>query len=191
MKKKKSSYRDVKWKTKDGKILRIRQMTDDHLLNAHRYLRRLLEEEKNQWNLFGAGGMLGPSEDSIAFEHASEAEAESFEDRFKMEYGVTILRKEIEYRKLEPLPLYVNITTVEGKGVIKKMVTGKTFIPDPTVREMKIVKDKDKNCDYLLPIGKKVKVHEHDEFNYVITHIDGKECKYPLPCPKCMFDILK
>lgn len=38
------SFRHTKWKTKDGQVLRIREMTSEHLRNATKFMERKIEQ---------------------------------------------------------------------------------------------------------------------------------------------------
>ena len=94
---------DMNWKTADGRIIPISKMTDSHLLNAHRYIRKgeLCLDEMREAEFHP---VFGPRGDGATW--AFEQELEELE-MFVISAGPykEAMSEEIEKRGLKPLSL--------------------------------------------------------------------------------------
>jgi HIRAN domain len=93
----------MKWKTKDGREIRIQDMEDSHLLNAHRHVRKT-QQNYDLILYYADHPIWGPRGDGAQMAFESElnvAEEASYEAAVIKPY----LEDEIKKRKLIPLPL--------------------------------------------------------------------------------------
>lgn len=93
---------DIEWTTKDGRKIKVKDLTDSHLLNIQRMLCQQVEDEKHYSSVIGT--FWAP-------------QGEMAQDAFEYEWGcamqavataviwLMITEPEIEKRGLEPLPL--------------------------------------------------------------------------------------
>ena len=91
------------WKTKEGKKIPLNKMEDDHLLNAHRFVRRKLKEIQEEEAL-----RLCSIPEEISEYDIQDMFNESVflgDEKYVYNFWKKQLRKEIKKRELEPLPL--------------------------------------------------------------------------------------
>jgi len=96
-----------------GKKIHISEMSDIHLLNAHRMVNEQLIELKNiQENAF----VFAPGENAMAYEDDFAAVDETYRKYDDLKPRERILSKELDRRKLKPLPLRMVARRTVGKG---------------------------------------------------------------------------
>jgi len=94
----------MKWRTREGKEVEIKSMTDSHLLNAHRYLQRRINDLRELEQF--AFSPFAPSEGTVAaddLESCLSGEGGVFDQVISLSVSRNILKKEIKRRGLTPL----------------------------------------------------------------------------------------
>lgn len=104
-----------KWKTKDGKVMKITEMTDSHLLNAHRYCRRK-QDDYHQMLTASAHPIWAPRGDGACEAFDRELD-ELSEVSFQAAIAEKYLLQEIEKRGLTPLEFKPTDPLPSGKLV--------------------------------------------------------------------------
>jgi len=102
------------WTTRDGRKIPVTEMTDNHLLNAHRMVReKLIDIENFQRN----GFIFAPNEDTMAYDDFETAYLDSFERYGCLSVWVEILANEIERRGLKPLEPRIKEVKIKVKNI--------------------------------------------------------------------------
>lgn len=89
----------MKWKTKDGKLIEVKDMTDNHLLNTQRYMQRRVKDIQEESS--ACAGMCFQGEMA---QYYQEQETDALVEQVLN--AVDVLRyfnDELKHRKLEPL----------------------------------------------------------------------------------------
>ena len=89
------------WITQNGRKIPIDQMTNNHLLNTHRFVRRKLVEA-NELEMF-AYSPFAPSEGTIAADDLEKCLNDLWEQKFALSSWEERIDKDIARRNLEPL----------------------------------------------------------------------------------------
>jgi hypothetical protein len=111
------------WTTKDGRRIRVTEMSDQHVLNCWKMFDRIIAKEKEALQFF-LHPFWGPSPGSMA-EMMLEEEfySEEFSSKSRRRYKWrTIFEKELESRGV-PVP---NKTVPEGPPEVEVVETGST-----------------------------------------------------------------
>jgi len=102
------------WTTRDGRKIPVTEMTDNHLLNAHRMVReKLIDIENFQRNAF----IFAPNEDTMAYDDFETAYLDSFERYGCLFVWAEILANEIERRGLKPLEPRIKEVKIKVKSI--------------------------------------------------------------------------
>lgn len=91
-----SDFRDIEWKMKDGKMIKLRDMSDSHLANCIRLVDSRIDDEDG-WIGTLSGMFWDP--DSMASYCAGQDMDSSMERRGALEDVGATLRLEMEYRR--------------------------------------------------------------------------------------------
>ncbi len=127
----------MKWRTKDGRVLDIKDMGDEHLLNAHRMLRRKVVEYKEIEKMY-LHPIFGP-QGEMAQECLEQGMEEKFEVYIQMLGAVGTMDKEIKKRDLteklvegpKPLPKIKSVEHMPGGGIIVELdIHNNQSLPD-------------------------------------------------------------
>ena len=111
------------WRTRDGRSMKISDMTDSHLLNSIRYVQRLLNRCDELLRMQGT--WLEPGVDTIAADHFEDACDEADETASNIRLKLSRLLDEAKRRglplptmpRIEPIPVPKNIKHCNG-GII-------------------------------------------------------------------------
>lgn len=102
------------WTTRKGKNILISDMSDRHLLNAHRMLKESLIETENFQH---DSRIFSPSETTMAYDDFMEALVESYDICFNLSLKIKVFEKEIKRRGLKVLEPRVKKSTLEIESV--------------------------------------------------------------------------
>jgi len=102
------------WTTKDGRRMRVAEMSNEHLLNAHRFVReKLVEIENFQRNAF----IFAPGKDTMAYDDFEATYLDSFERQARLTLWAMILGKEIARRGLRVLEPRIKLVQIEIEDI--------------------------------------------------------------------------
>ena len=102
------------WTTKDGRKIPVTEMTDNHLLNAHRMVReKLIDIENFQRNAW----IFAPSPDTMAYDDFEAAYEDSFDRHVIYSAWTEILGREIHRRGLTELEPRNKVERIEVKSI--------------------------------------------------------------------------
>ena len=105
---------DEYWTTKDGRKILLTEMSNQHLLNAHRMVReKQIDVDNFQHNAF----VFAPPEDTIAYDDFEDALEDSYDRQSALYTRASTLGAEIERRSLEPLEPRVKVERMKVKSI--------------------------------------------------------------------------
>lgn len=137
----------MRWKTKEGRVLDIKDMGDEHLLNAHRMLRRKIVEAQECTQMY-CHPIFGHTLGSMAELAADQAMNKIWDKELVYRAGTQMLKKEIDERGLKekpvdgprPLPKIKSVELLNGGTLVELEKEVPAHIIEPKIPKREQIK---------------------------------------------------